>query len=102
MIESGMKMINTLFLCCGLGWGGGGANTRGVQTFHLPYLTFLVPLFSWPPPSSSFLIAKYEAFLHNFPPFLLLPTHSEFPIPPFHFPTPVAVLPGSHLLSFLT
>ena len=67
MIESGMKMINTLFSCCewGMGDGGGGGGIvgiqRGVQTFHLPFLTFPVPpsLFSWPPPSSSFLIAKY-------------------------------------------
>ena len=50
-------------LWMGAGGGGGGGIVgiqRGVQIFHLPFLTFPAPSpFFWPPPSSSFLIAKY-------------------------------------------
>ena len=48
MIESGMKMINTLFLCCGSGWGGGDKYKGGPNlSLAIPYIPgspfFLAP-----------------------------------------------------------
>ena len=85
-----MKMINTLFSCCGWGRGGGGLweYKGGYKPFTCHSLhSRLLHLFSWPPPSSSFLIAKYYAFLHNFP----------------HFPRfpPIRNSPSHHFISFL-
>ena len=50
MIESGMKMINTLFSCCGWGMGDGGGGGDCGNTKGGPNLSLAIPYI----PGSSF------------------------------------------------
>ena len=68
-------------LWMGAGRGGGLWEYKGGYkpfTCHSLH-SRLLHLFSWPPPSSSFLIAKYYAFLHNFPHFPRFPPNRNSP-----------------------
>lgn len=89
------------------GWGRGGGlwEYKGGSkpfTCHSLHSRFLLPFFLGLLPLALSWLQNIKHFLHNFPPFPSLPTYSEFPLPPFHFLPPVDILPGSHLLSFLT